>query len=178
MTNDKKSLWSRLLPIPLGIAMLVGAWLVISKPAATFQGLSTIIGVMLLLRGLAGMIRFYHHRETSGFKEKAELGLAVFLLIIGLVLLFVPGMLGGAIKWLTAAAFAVTAVKSLWASQSLRQKYPRASTLSLVLNFLLLLVSVLIAAGPLPDLFTFPTLIAAALILEGIDLIVLALLKK
>ena len=178
MTKDKKSLWTRLLPVPLGIAMLVGAWLVISKPAATFQGLSNIIGVMMIIRGLAGMIKFYHHREISGFKEKAELALAVFLLIIGLVLLTVPGMLGVAIKWLTAASFAVTAVKSLWVYKDLRQKYPSASTISLVLNFLLLLVSVLIAAGPLPELFTFPVLIAAALILEGVDLIVLALLKK
>lgn len=175
MKNDKKSLGSRWLSVLLGIALLVGAWLVVSKPSATFRSLSIILGVILSFWGLAGIFSYYQHREKARFKQKTELALAVLLLIIGLVFLIVPGLLGDAIKWLAAAAFFVTAAKSLWSLNGIRQKYPRLIVFGFAINILLLLVSVLIVTNLLPLVFTLPLLVGAALALAGINEIILSL---
>ena len=90
---------------------------------------------------------YYQHREKSFFRQKAELSLAVLLLIIGLIFLVVPGLLGDAIKWLAAAAFFVTASKSLWVLKGFRQKYPRFTVFGFAVNILLLMVSLLIVTG-------------------------------
>ena len=172
----KNNFWSRWLPFLLGIAMFVGAWLVISKTSAAFAAVNIILGVIILLRGLTAMIRFYRNRGSSRFKEKAQLGMAVFLVIVGTLYLTVPRMMGDAIKWRAALVFAVIAARSLWAIKEIRLNYPKLTKFILVLNIALIAICIVMVTIPFGTLFILAMLIAAALVMGGIDLIVLAFL--
>ncbi|NLC32379.1 MAG: hypothetical protein GX781_03680 [Clostridiales bacterium] len=173
---DNNSFWSRWLPFILGLAMLAGAWLVIAKTTASFAAVNIILGSIILIRGLAGLLRFYKNRGSSRFKEKAGLGLAVFLVIVGVFYLVVPGMMGDAIKWRAALAFAVIAARSLWVARSIAKSYPRLAKFSLVLNILLLGVCIVMVTLPFANLLVLAILIASALLMGGIDLLVWSLL--
>lgn len=173
---NKNTFWSRWLPFLLGIAMFAGAWLVISKTSAAFAAVNIILGIIILLRGLAGMIRFYRHRGSNRFKEKAQLGSAVFLVIVGILYLTLPRMMGDAIKWRAALVFTAIAVRSLWALKDIRFKYPRLAQLILVLNIALITICLVMVVIPIGTLLILAMLIAAAMILGGFDLIALSFL--
>ncbi|NLA54190.1 MAG: hypothetical protein GX858_07570 [Clostridiales bacterium] len=173
---NKNNFWARWLPLLLGIAMFVGAWLVISKTSAAFSAVNLILGVIILLRGVTGMIRFYRNRASSRFKQKAQFGSAVFLAIVGILYLALPRLMGDAIKWRAALVFTAIAVRSLWALKDIRLNYPRFAKLILLMNIALITVCLVMVTIPLGTLFLLAMLIAAALILGGFDLIALSLL--
>ena len=178
LKDNKNSFWTRWLSVLFGLAMFVGAWLVLAKTSAAFQAVSFILGIIVLIRGLAGMISYFRQRENSRLKEKSKLGWSVFIFIIGLIYLIFPGMMGDAIKWRAAGVFALIAIRSLWALRELKNTYPKLTKFSLVMNIILLALCILMVILPGVSMFILALLIASALVLGGIDLMILSLLPS
>lgn len=174
MTKSKepKGFWTRMAQIGLGLLMIAGAVWAITQPETALNTFMTILGLMLLVRGTAGIVSYYRLKDKPSFKEKAGLALGVLLIILGFLMLAVPDLLGPALKWITAAAFALMAARGLIAFKALRAKKQGAGTLSLVLNLVLMAAAILLVFNPLPALFTLPMLIFAALLCAGIDLVI------
>ncbi len=175
---QQKGLWARLAQFGLGLLIIVGAIWALTQPATAFPTFLTILGLMLLLRGVAGIIAFYRLKHSPVLKDKLNLGLGVLLLVLGGLMLVVPNLLAPALQWVAAAAFVLTALRGLLAFRALRAKNPGMSTLSLVLNLVMLACGILLVFNPLPAVFTLPLLIAVALACIGIDLIVDVLAHK
>ena len=174
MTKSKehRSFPARLAQIGLGLLMIAGAAWAITQPATALNTLMIILGLMLLLRGTAGIVSYYRLKDKPTVKDKANLALGVLLIILGILMLAVPDLLAPALKWAAAGAFALTAARGLIASGALRAKSRSLGTLSLVLNLALLASSILLVLNPLPNLFTLPILFTASLLCAGMDLVI------
>ena len=174
MTKSKehRSFPARLAQIGLGLLMIAGAAWAITQPATALNTLMIILGLMLLLRGTAGIVSYYRLKDKPTVKDKANLALGVLLIILGILMLAVPDLLAPALKWAAAGAFALTAARGLIASGALRAKSRSLGTLSLVLNLALMASSILLVLNPLPNLFTLPILFTAALLCAGMDLVI------
>lgn len=174
MTKSKehRSFPARLAQIGLGLLMIAGAAWAITQPATALNTLMIILGLMLLLRGTAGIVSYYRLKDKPTIKDKANLALGVLLIILGILMLAVPDFLAPALKWAAAGAFALTAARGLIASGALRAKNRSLGTLSLVLNLALMASSILLVLNPLPNLFTLPILFTAALLCAGTDLVI------
>ena len=174
MTKSKehRSFPARLAQIGLGLLMIAGAAWAITQPATALNTLMIILGLMLLLRGTAGIVSYYRLKDKPTIKDKANLALGVLLIILGILMLAVPDLLAPALKWAAAGAFALTAARGLIASGALRAKSRSLGTLSLVLNLALLASSILLVLNPLPNLFTLPILFTASLLCAGMDLVI------
>jgi len=158
--------------IGLGLLMIAGAVWAITQPATALNTLMVILGLMLLLRGTAGIVPYYRLKDKPILKDKAGLALGVLLIILGILMLAVPDFLAPTLKWAAAGAFALTAARGLIASGAMRAKNKNLGRLSLVLNLALLAAAILLVLNPLPNLFTLPILLTAALLCAGADLVI------
>lgn len=171
-SKDQRAFPARLAQIGLGLLMIAGAAWAITQPATALNTLMVILGLMLLLRGTAGIVSYYRLKDKPTIKDKAGLALWVLLIILGILMLAVPDFLAPALKWAAAGAFALTAARGLTAFKALRAKNRSLGTLSLVLNLALMASSILLVLNPLPNLFTLPILFTAALLCAGADLVI------
>ena len=170
--KDPRSFLTRMAQIGLGLLMIAGAVWAITQPATALNILMVILGLMLLLRGMAGIVSYYRLKDKPLFRDKASLALGVLLIILGILMLLVPDFLAPALKWAAAGAFALTAARGLIAVKAMRAKNRNLGTLSLVLNLALLAAAILLVFNPLPNLFTLPILLTAALLCAGADLVI------
>ena len=177
-STQQKEFWPRLAQIGLGLVMIAGGIWALTQPAGALSVFLTILGLMLLLRGAAGVLAYYKLRHEPDFKEKISLGIGMLLFSVGLLMLAVPGLVAPVLKWVAAAAFALTALRGLTAFINLRAKNKSLSTLSLALNLVLLAAAVLLAFNPLPAVFTLPLLLFICLICAGADLIADGIIQK
>ena len=171
-SKDSRSFLTRMAQIGLGLLMIAGAMWAITQPGTALNTLMVILGLMLLLRGTAGIVPYYRLKDKPILKDKAGLALGVLLIILGILMLAVPDFLAPTLKWAAAGAFALTAARGLIASGAMRAKNRNLGTLSLVLNLALLASSILLVLNPLPNLFTLPILLTAALLCAGTDLLI------
>ena len=177
-SKDSRSFLTRMAQIGLGLLMIAGAVWAITQPGTALNTLMVILGLMLLLRGTAGIVPYYRLKDKPILKDKAGLALGVLLIILGILMLAVPDFLAPTLKWAAAGAFALTAARGLIASGAMRAKNRNLGTLSLVLNLALLASSILLVLNPLPNLFTLPLLIFAALFCAGTDLIAEGIVRR
>ena len=177
-SKDSRSFLTRMAQIGLGLLMIAGAVWAITQPGTALNTLMVILGLMLLLRGTAGIVPYYRLKDKPILKDKAGLALGVLLIILGILMLAVPDFLAPTLKWAAAGAFALTAARGLIASGAMRAKNRNLGTLSLVLNLALLASSILLVLNPLPNLFTLPLLIFAALLCSGTDLIAEGIVRR
>ncbi len=171
-SKDQRGFPARLAQIGLGLLMIAGAAWAIAQPATALNTLMVILGLMLLLRGTAGIVSYYRLKDKPTIKDKAGLALWVLLIILGILMLAVPDFLAPALKWAAAGAFALTAARGLTAFKALQAKNRSLGTLSLVLNLALMASSILLVLNPLPNLFTLPILFTAALLCAGTDQVI------
>ena len=177
-SKDPRGFLTRMAQIGLGLLMIAGAVWAITQPATALNTLMVILGLMLLLRGTAGIVPYYRLKDKPILKDKAGLALGVLLIILGILMLVVPDFLAPTLKWAAAGAFALTAARGLIAFKAMRAKNRSLSTLSLALNLALLASSILLVLNPLPNLFTLPLLIFAALLCAGTDLIAEGIVRR
>ena len=177
-SKDSRSFLTRMAQIGLGLLMIAGAVWAITQPATALNTLMVILGLMLLLRGTAGIVPYYRLKDKPILKDKAGLALGVLLIILGILMLAVPDFLAPTLKWAAAGAFALTAARGLIASGAMRAKNRNLGTLSLVLNLALMAAAILLVLNPLPNLFTLPLLIFAALLCAGTDLIAEGIVRR
>ena len=177
-SKDSRSFLTRMAQIGLGLLMIAGAVWAITQPATALNTLMVILGLMLLLRGTAGIVPYYRLKDKPILKDKAGLALGVLLIILGILMLAVPDFLAPTLKWASAGAFALTAARGLIASGAMRAKNKSLGTLSLVLNLALLAAAILLVFNTLPSLFTLPLLIFAALLCAGTDLIAEGIVRR
>lgn len=171
-SKDPRSFLTRMAQIGLGLLMIAGAVWAITQPGTALNTLMVILGLMLLLRGTAGIVPYYRLKDKPILKDKAGLALGVLLIILGILMLAVPDFLAPTLKWAAAGAFALTAARGLIASGAMRAKNRNLGTLSLVLNLALMAAAILLVLNPLPNLFTLPILLTAALLCAGADLVI------
>ena len=177
MIANNNSFWSRTASSLLGFAMFAGAWLVIFKTSTAFYAVNIILGFVILFRGLAGIITFYLNRVNNRLKEKTQFAWSMFLLIIGLVYLTIPGMMGNSLKWRSAVVFAVIAARYLWLMKGYATAFPKLIKFGLFLNVVLLALSVLILTLDFKGPAILAVFMAAALILSGIDLVMMSFIS-
>ena len=177
-SKDPRGFLTRMAQIGLGLLMIAGALWAITQPQTALNTLMIILGLMLLLRGMAGIVSYYRLKDKPLFRDKASLALGVLLIILGILMLLVPDFLAPTLKWASAGAFALTAARGLIAVKAMRAKNRNLGTLSLVLNLTLMAAAILLVLNPLPNLFTLPLLIFAALLCAGMDLIAEGIVRR
>ena len=175
---QKKEFWPRLAQIGLGLVMIAGAIWALTQPEGALSVFLTILGLMLLLRGAAGLVSFYRLKDLPAFRDKINLGIGMLLVSVGILMLAAPGFVAPILKWVAAAAFALTALRGLAAFFNLRAKNKSLGTLSLALNLVLLAAAVLLVFNPLPAVFSLPLLLFICLICAGADLIADGIIQK
>ena len=82
---------SRMGSIGLGILVIILALIVMAFPTGTTVFLVVMLGVALLVYGIARIIHGIGDRETSGWVRWANIGVGVLMLIISGVILVSPG---------------------------------------------------------------------------------------
>ena len=76
-SKDSRSFLTRMAQIGLGLLMIAGAVWAITQPATALNTLMVILGLMLLLRGTAGIVPYYRLKDKPILKDKAGLALGV-----------------------------------------------------------------------------------------------------
>ena len=175
---QKKIFRTKLTQIGLGLVMVAGAVWAVTQPENALGTFLTILGLALLLRGAAGIASFYQLNNNLTIKDKIDLGIGVLLVCIGILMLAMPGLMAPILKWIAAAAFALTAAKGLIALHGWRGRNRSLAKLSLSLNLALLIAAVFLVFNPLPSVLTLPFLLFICLMCAGTDLIANGIIRK
>lgn len=175
----RKTILSAALHLLCGLAMMGGALFAAAQPEASLDRLLLVLGLLLLLGGLAGLVGYFRLSGKPSLKDRAALALGVLMMILGALMLLAPAFLAPALRWAAAAAFAAMGLAGLlkWIP-GVRAK--ASARFALLLSLLLLAAAALIVFRPLPAVLTLPLLVFCALLLAGAEQLIrgFSLFKK
>jgi uncharacterized membrane protein HdeD (DUF308 family) len=81
---------SRMASVGLGILVIILSLIVIAFPGSTSVFLVFLLGVALLIYGIARVVHGIGDRERSGWSRWSSLGIGVLMIIISIIIMAVP----------------------------------------------------------------------------------------
>jgi uncharacterized membrane protein HdeD (DUF308 family) len=161
-------------PLLFGVALLlIGIW-ILRAPQESFEKITKIIGVIILISGSSQLIFTLAYRKMIpgwGFQFMGNL----FDLAIGIILILNPTILLKVITLFVGAWFLVTSISILIRALQARRAGQGARTRELVLGIFFLVLAVIILWHPMVLGLTIAIWTAMAFIILGVFRIVMTL---
>lgn len=156
------------LSIIVGVLLVIAGFACIFTPFATFLATGVLLGILLLVYGVAGIIRSIGHK--AGILEWI---LNILAVIVGLVALFRPGgtlVIDSMILVLLAIWFLAQGVIQIAMAFQIKNESP-TWYVGLIVGILGIIVGIICFVNPMVSAFTVGVLIAFFFIESGISLI-------
>lgn len=171
MARHEKLNWISLL---VGIILVAGSIFVFRKPAETFLTLSSILGIVAMVRGIILLANYYRNKDLTTFKAKFNLSLGVLLTIIGIVLLFRPAFAAYVFAYTVAIWFIADSARNLVRSNLLKIVDSRFYMFHIVMNMLLLIAGIVLLFNPFIIGVALSLIIGISLLVLGIEYVTFA----
>lgn len=175
MESQKKVSFISLL---VGLLLIAVGVMIFLNPSATFQTLSLFLGVLALLRGLMLIVSYVRLKELADIRVRFSLAAGLLLVLAGLVLCLYPALLGTLLGYLVAAWFIVDAASSLFRLSLIRSYGSTLSTLTVLLNVLLLAGGIALLFNPMIVGWLTSAIVGLSLIASGIQCAIAAFLTR
>lgn len=168
MVRTGKLSWISLL---MGIILIAGSISVFRKPTATFLILSTMLGIVAIIRGVILIIK--HYREATS-KGKLYLSLGILLAVIGIVLSFRPAFAAYVFAYIIAIWLIADSIRNLVRVNLLKPVDTGFYMFHIVLNVLLLAAGIVLMFNPLIVGVSVSLIIGLSLLVLGIEYLTFA----
>ncbi len=173
--NKKFTYWW--IPILFGIIFIAAGVWILKAPGESFETITTIIGVIILISGTTELfLNIYNRRTIPGWGY--QLTGALVNLVIGLILLINPAILLKIITVFVAIWLIVGSVMVIMMAAEARQVNRAYWKWELILGVFLLLLAILLLWHPMILGFTIAIWTGLAFIILGLFRIVLAIRMK
>lgn len=168
MVRTGKFSWISLL---MGIILIAGSISVFRKPTATFLILSTMLGIVAIIRGVILIIKYYRDATSTG---KSYLSLGILLTAVGIVLSFRPAFVANVFAFIIAIWLIADSIRNLVRVNLLKPINTGFYMFNIVLNILLLVAGVVLMFNPLIVGVSVSLIIGLSLLVLGIEYLTFA----
>ena len=172
--TPKRVFWELML---IGVALLTAGIFTLANPQGTLKFILIVVGIVSIVSSVGFFMRFYAF-VRDGWTSSFVLVLAGLLFIFGLILIIKPDETWKFLIYSVGLWFIAYAVYSLVASVKIKSFNQKLFTVTFILGLLLLLAGVLLILSPTIGLTFIGLLIGIALVVNGLDFILLAIAGK
>lgn len=159
------------LAVIIGVIMIIIGIIALMNPLTTWLTLAVLVGISAIVRGIVLIGNFIAERKcTGGNTAVCIFGIifAAISIILGIYLLFNPGVALLTLGYIVAAWVIIDAINNLMIAWALRHVSNGFWILSLILNILLLIGGIYLFFRPLSGGLTASVVIAIMLVVSGI----------
>jgi len=171
----RKIEWTSLV---MGIVLIVGGIFALANPAATFNTLEIMLGVVAIIEGVAMIVSYLKIRKYTGIKAKIGSVFGLVLVILGLVFLFWPSAVAEIFNYFIAIWFITDAIRNLAVSWPMRNLSKKVYWISLVLNLLVLAGGVALLFNPMLAGQATGVIIGLSLVFSGVWCVIFSVTSK
>ena len=161
-----------IISVILGVLLVIGGFSLMFTPLATFLATGYILGILLLVYGIAGIIRCISHKADA-----LEWILNILAVIVGLIALFRPGstlVFDSLILVIIACWFLVQGVVQIVLAFKEKSSNPNWFW-GLIVGILAVIVGIICCVNPMVTALTAGILIGLLFVEGGISLIALGM---
>ena len=173
--SPKRVFWELML---IGIALFAAGIFTLANPQGTLKFVLIVLGVVSIISSVGFFMRYLRIREEKGWLSSFVLVLAGLLFIFGIILIANPDEAWLFLIYSIGLWFIAYAVYSLVASVKLRSFSSRLFIVTFVLAILLLIAGVTLILSPTVGITFIGLVIGMALIVNGLEFILLAVSEK
>ena len=173
--SPKRVFWELML---IGIALFVAGIFTLANPQGTLKFVLIVLGVVSIVSSVGFFMRYLRIREEKGWLSSFVLVLAGLLFIFGIILIAKPDETWLFLIYSIGLWFIAYAVYSLVASVKLRSFSSKLFIVTFVLAILLLIAGVTLILSPTVGITFIGLVIGMALIVNGLEFILLAVSEK
>lgn len=173
--SPKRVFWELML---IGIALFVAGIFTLANPQGTLKFVLIVLGVVSIVSSVGFFMRYLRIREEKGWSSSFVLVLAGLLFIFGIILIAKPDETWLFLIYSIGLWFIAYAVYSLVASVKLRSFSSKLFIVTFVLAILLLIAGVTLILSPTVGITFIGLVIGMALIVNGLEFILLAVSEK
>ncbi|MFD1432273.1 HdeD family acid-resistance protein [Lacticaseibacillus yichunensis] len=161
-----------------GIALLIGAVVMLRNPGATLLTLTFIFAIIAITRGIATLAAWSKLRQFTGKLSWLSLLAGIADLALGVLFLFQPGLGTVTLTYLFAGWFLIDSIASLVNAGHLRQAGTGWVVIEVILDLLAVFVGVMLLMNPVTSMVSIVTLLAMFFGIFGVNAIVVAFARR
>jgi uncharacterized membrane protein HdeD (DUF308 family) len=173
MAEKAHPAWLRIPEVILGIIALILAVYLIFNPNVAIDLLRIILGIGLIVLGLAQIVRGATAKSASAWGKVLSIILGIIVLVLGVAAIVYTGFGTALLVTVFALGLLLNAIGRIeFAGYALGAGAPRLRGVSFALGIIALIIAIAVIVFPMLSLGLLVLLVALALLLLGIELIV------
>ncbi|OFN02520.1 hypothetical protein HMPREF2626_02565 [Aerococcus sp. HMSC062A02] len=169
--NDQSFGWGHFI---LGILFIILALFAFRDPLASLMTLAFVFAIGILFRGIYQLMVRHRLKESFGIKPTHLLIFGIINILLGLYLVFKPGLSASILPFIFAFWIFISAIFGFMSLSAIKQVSRPLFWLTLILNIIALIVAVFLIFNPLSALVSLTFLVAFYFLLSGIQHIIYA----
>ena len=173
--SPKRVFWELML---IGVALFAAGIFTLANPQGTLKFILIVLGVVSIVSSVGFFMRYLRIREEKGWLSSFVLVLAGLLFIFGIILIAKPDETWLFLIYAIGLWFIAYAVYSLISSVKYRSFSSKLFIVTFVLAILLLIAGVVLILSPTVGMTFIGVVIGIALIVNGLEFILLAIAEK
>ncbi len=173
--SQNRVFWELML---IGVALFVAGIFTLANPQGTLKFILIMLGIVSIVSSVGFFMRFMRIREEKGWLSSFVLVLAGLLFIFGIILIIKPDETWNFLIYLVGVWFIAYAVYALVSSIKIRTLNLKLFWVAFALGISLLVAGVILILSPTVGLTFIGTVIGIALIVNGLEFMLLAIAEK
>jgi len=162
----------------IGVALFAAGIFTLANPQGTLKFILIVLGVVSIVSSVGFFMRYLRIREEKGWLSSFVLVLAGLLFIFGIILIAKPDETWLFLIYAIGLWFIAYAVYSLVSSVKYRSFSSKLFIVTFVLAILLLIAGIVLILSPTVGMTFIGVVIGIALIVNGLEFILLAIAEK